>query len=141
MLFNCWEFKIDNQIDSDSCRNARKTQIFTEIAEDVLRQIILERTDKEWRSLYIRRTVIMSFNVCFVLVCALGIIISSVQKNELVQFVNEFAEENTWAPKQAVTYAELSPQVVLSVCNALIPIAVKLSTKAEKWDYQKEMVN
>ena len=44
MLLNFWEFKIDNQIDSDSYRMAKKNQMFTEMAEDLLRHSILERT-------------------------------------------------------------------------------------------------
>ena len=128
-------------MDSDSFRRGAKIKIYTEIAEDQLRQLILERPDDEWRKLYIRRTVIMSFNVLFVILCAAGIVVASVQKNELVRWVKDFSEANEWVPREVVVYAELAPQVVLGACNALIPIVSKLSTELEKWDYQNDVVN
>jgi len=40
MFFNCWEFKTDNKIDSDSLRLSTKNSIFTEIAEESLKKVL-----------------------------------------------------------------------------------------------------
>lgn len=84
MLFNAWEFKVDNPIDFKSQRLALHNMIFTEIREQILKSTIKERTRAQWRKLYIKRFFLIGFNVLFLAGCATGIITSSISKNEIV---------------------------------------------------------
>jgi hypothetical protein len=80
MLFNSWEFKIDNQADNVALRLATHNMIFTEIAEQKLRKEIDSRTKEEWTALYLRRAALISVNWLVLMGCISGVVASSVYK-------------------------------------------------------------
>jgi hypothetical protein len=65
MVFNAWEFRVDNQFDKNTLQSAVKNMIFTQLSEDEIVKKIKKRTGPEWNALYIRRFVLVLLYVIF----------------------------------------------------------------------------
>ena len=89
IFFNSWNFKTDNKIDFISLRDGIYNRIFTEFEEEKLKKIIFKRKKSEWRMLYLRRIILMTFNICFIIGCSTSIILVNIKKRELESWVDE----------------------------------------------------
>ena len=80
MFFDCWEYKTNNEVDSNNLRIATRNMIFTEIREEALKKTISERPFREWLKLYLRRALLITFNFAFICGCAAAIIYTNINK-------------------------------------------------------------
>jgi len=87
MFMNAWEFKINNKIDSKSLRGATYNMIFTEIREMEVIKIQKDRTDEEWRKLYLIRSLSIFANVLLISASAFAIIETNINKISIVDWV------------------------------------------------------
>ena len=135
MVFNAWEFRVDNKFDKKSLQETVHNMIFTQISEDQLIKKIKNRTKDEWNALYIRRFFLIFSNILLIAFLSGIIIATNVYKQTIVKLSEAYLESRPGLPSQLSTIPKLTPTIVLSVCNGVVGPVVKATVELEKWDY------
>lgn len=140
MFFNAPNFSIKTKFDMENLQNVSHNVIFTEIKEDTLIKKIKERTPKEWRMLYIRRVILMIINLIGIGILCFIIVYTNVNKIKFKNYLQAtVAQYDLFIDGKQ--FADLSPTLVVTICNKLIPPFIKKITENEKWDYQHQVLN
>ena len=140
MFFNAANFSIKTSFDMENLKNVSYNIIFTEIKEQKLIQKIKERTKKEWRMLYIRRVILMIINISGIGFLGFIIVYTNINKIKFKNYLERTVTEYD-LPIDGKQFADLSPTLVVTLCNKLIPPFIKKITENEKWDYQHQVLN
>lgn len=100
MFFDSWDFTVNNKTESQALRKAIKLEIFTEIKVAEIQERIKKRTVGEWRLLWFRRTVLFFVNTAFVILCCWAIIVSNVNKTEIIAWSEAEISQRKWIPNR-----------------------------------------
>ena len=98
MLFNAWEFRIDNRVDQIALQDSSKLLITTEIYEQKILKIQKERSKREWIKLYVKRFFSITFSVGFIFFLAYVIIMTNTNKDKMIAYASDIVDQNSFIP-------------------------------------------
>jgi hypothetical protein len=95
--------------------------IFTEFKDFDIKEVIRNRSDADWRALYIRRGVFITLNAVFIIGSAFLIYLVTVSSPDITKYLKIKFASWSWMPDSAGEYASLAPNIALSTLNSAIP--------------------
>lgn len=135
MLVNGWNWRTAKLRDCQALRLATRNMILTEFADLEVKEILAKRTAAEWRWLYIKRSLLITFNVIFLLGSAFIIFLTTTNAPSITAWAKRKFAEWEWMPESASEYASLAPNLALTALNALVnPVSAQCVAR-EAWDY------
>ena len=131
LLFNSWEFKIDNVQDAEDHLSLIYNESKTAVYEDIIKEKIKRRPRNEKIRLIIRRVILISINVLIILI---GV--------SLIFVTNFFASGSNANSGNSIlnTIIRQAPALVVTFVNGFVPAVTKKITKAEKYDYANTLL-
>ena len=129
-LFNAWDWRLNTERDRVAECASQLNIMLGEMEFADIVKMRRERTEEEWRSLYIKRAVYLSLNALFIGGCCALIFIANVNAVEMTAWLEGVA------PGPLKDFSDLAPTIVLSGCNSAInPVTIILVGLGE-WDFK-----